>query len=234
MERISILLEKIKTLNSKQNISAIDIDLMMDYVKVVYADLMDLRTQIDTKEEVNNSQTTSSQIANTPQNDVGETSSENSFIINDEPTLEEMTQALENELNDDELEIAPSPIPENPTNNIAHQPLDTNNHTNTTQKEQPEKLEKIDTTPVSFPTPKEDIRKFIGINEKFVFINELFQNNREAYEEVLKELSDFSNTEDAVKWLTNTVAQPYNWTEDDFNVQDFYRVLDSYYRRKSN
>jgi len=39
MERISTLLEKIEALQRRNNVTAIDIDLMLDYTRVLYADL---------------------------------------------------------------------------------------------------------------------------------------------------------------------------------------------------
>ncbi|HQE13156.1 MAG TPA: hypothetical protein PLQ78_10430, partial [Flavipsychrobacter sp.] len=147
-----------------------------------------------------------------------------------EPTLEELTQAFEKENNDVE-DIASEA--ESISNN--HQTdLSTPANSQEEIKISPiERLQEIDTKPVATPPPKpkDDIRKYIGINEKFIFINELFQGNKVAYEEVLSELSFFLNTDDAIEWLQNTVVKPYEWKVDDFTVQDFYRIIDSYYSR---
>ena len=46
MERITTLLEKIRELNSKPSAGIIEIDLMMDYTKVLYADLIEWRSKV--------------------------------------------------------------------------------------------------------------------------------------------------------------------------------------------
>ena len=52
MERIGILLDKIKELNSKHDQSVIEIDLMMDYTRVLYADLIEWRNKISFNDTV--------------------------------------------------------------------------------------------------------------------------------------------------------------------------------------
>ena len=46
MQRITTLLDKIKELNTHPSPSVIEIDLMMDYVKVMYADLLEWRNKV--------------------------------------------------------------------------------------------------------------------------------------------------------------------------------------------
>lgn len=45
MQRIPALLKKLADLSEKESLSAIDIDLMLDYTRVLYADLLDRRNQ---------------------------------------------------------------------------------------------------------------------------------------------------------------------------------------------
>jgi hypothetical protein len=235
MERIDSLLNKIKALKKQPTINILDIDLMLDYVKVVYADLLDWRNTLPTTAtkglkvdelEINKiEKLTASTPTEFPQTEIDQMS-----ISFQEPTLEELTQAFEKENNDVE-DIASEA--ESISNN--HQTdLSTPANSQEEIKISPiERLQEIDTKPVATPPPKpkDDIRKYIGINEKFIFINELFQGNKVAYEEVLSELSFFLNTDDAIEWLQNTVVKPYEWKVDDFTVQDFYRIIDSYYSR---
>jgi hypothetical protein len=46
MERISLLLDKIKDLNNAPAKTAIELDLMLDYTRVIYADLLEWRSKI--------------------------------------------------------------------------------------------------------------------------------------------------------------------------------------------
>lgn len=230
MERIKTLLDKIATLNNKPDAGIIDVDLMADYVKVLYADLLEWRERLVFMKELPSEKAVQNEPAGM-----------NNFV-KEEPSLEEMTQAFEKELTekDAEPDLAPTPLPEESVTDIPHTAQEHQPAVSITvfdkeeQQQSPEKLTNIDTQPIPFPQKKEDVRRFIGINEKFVFINELFGSNRDAYEEVLNEIIEFSNTEDAIEWLNKTVAKPFDWKEDDFNVQDFYRVLESYYRRRKS
>jgi hypothetical protein len=52
MERITTLLEKIKELNHKPDPALIDVDLMMDYARVLYADLFEWRKKLAFNEAV--------------------------------------------------------------------------------------------------------------------------------------------------------------------------------------
>jgi len=244
MDRISLLLKKIETLNEKQEKSALDIDLMMDYLRVIYADLLETKASLPDK------------IITAANQQDEEKTTQPKFSLPEEPTLEEVTQALEKDTtnDDDEKENKPEELTENidkSSENTESEPAeeDENKETDTqdkvnllhqyssnnfqfSEKPQPISLSKNDIQEFSFPQKnKEDIRKFVGINEKFVFINELFDGKRDAYEEVLDELNEFSSTKEALRWLKNSIMQPYNWTEDDFNVQDFLRVLESFYNR---
>lgn len=46
-----------------------------------------------------------------------------------------------------------------------------------------------------------DLRSAIGINDKFLFINELFRGNMQQYNKVLDELNDFKSLNGAQTYL---------------------------------
>jgi hypothetical protein len=52
MERISLLLDKIKELNNVPTKTVIEIDLMLDYTRVIYADLLEWRSKLSFSEAV--------------------------------------------------------------------------------------------------------------------------------------------------------------------------------------
>ncbi|MGC4056577.1 MAG: hypothetical protein QM743_00430 [Chitinophagaceae bacterium] len=75
-----------------------------------------------------------------------------------------------------------------------------------------------------------DIRSYIGINDKYNFISELFGNNSEAYEEILNELNRCGSLQDAISFLNNSGATTlYRWKEDGFSEQIFYNVLSQFF-----
>lgn len=81
-----------------------------------------------------------------------------------------------------------------------------------------------------FRTWNKDIRSYIGINDRYNFISELFQNNNEAYEEILNELNLCDSKADALKFLENSgITTLYRWKEDGFSEQIFYNVLSQFF-----
>lgn len=61
-------------------------------------------------------------------------------------------------------------------------------------------------------TPITDLVKSIGINDKFLFIKELFKNNGEDYNEAIQLLNNFSSLSQAFDYL-EVLTQNYNWDE---------------------
>jgi hypothetical protein len=75
-----------------------------------------------------------------------------------------------------------------------------------------------------------DIRTYIGINDKYNFISELFKQNSEAYEEILNEINQCDNKPDALRFLENAgITTLYQWNEDGFSEQIFYNVLSQFF-----
>ncbi|MFA6057063.1 MAG: hypothetical protein WC756_02605 [Taibaiella sp.] len=70
-----------------------------------------------------------------------------------------------------------------------------------------------------------DIRSSIGINDKYLFLNELFNNHKSNYEETLDKLNHFSNIDQAKDWILTKVAPVQKWDKDDATVQGFYAIL---------
>lgn len=60
--------------------------------------------------------------------------------------------------------------------------------------------------------PIADLVKSIGINDKFLFIKELFKNNGEEYNETIQLLNNFSSLMQAFDYL-DVMKQKYNWDE---------------------
>lgn len=70
-----------------------------------------------------------------------------------------------------------------------------------------------------------DIRSSIGINDKYLFLNELFNNHKSNYEETLDKLNHFSNIDQAKDWMITKVAPVQKWDKEDATAQSFYDML---------
>lgn len=168
MQRIPIVLEKLQELSDKgDKNTAIEIDLMLDYTRVLYADLLEWRKKAAVK-----------------------------IPVMQEPTLAEMAEAM----------AQPEPV---------QQPV---------QPKQP-------TQPIFIENKvaaKTDIRNSIGINDKFLYMSELFANNKDAYENALDEINEFETYQQAYNWLQTQ----YYWDEAEETTQSFYNALSMFFSAK--
>jgi len=70
----------------------------------------------------------------------------------------------------------------------------------------------------------QDIRNIIGINEKFQFINELFEGKLNEYNAVLDQLNSYGSFADAEVYL-NSIKGIYNWDEEAPVVEKFFSLV---------
>jgi hypothetical protein len=91
----------------------------------------------------------------------------------------------------------------------------------------PKKIEPLQSSQLfqAAKAANKDIRSSIGINDKYLFLNELFNNHKSNYEETLDKLNHFSNIDQAKDWILTKVAPVQKWDKDDATVQSFYAML---------
>ncbi len=58
--------------------------------------------------------------------------------------------------------------------------------------------------------PVESLKDVIGVNEKFLFINELFNGNIQEYHQAIAKLNEMKDVKDAFDYL-NTLGLEYSW-----------------------
>jgi hypothetical protein len=78
-----------------------------------------------------------------------------------------------------------------------------------------EKSPKQDVSTKLQSKPIKDINSAIGLNDKFIFIKELFGNNKEHYHETVQVLNNFDTFENAIEFLNGN----FNWDSDDPNFE---------------
>lgn len=74
-------------------------------------------------------------------------------------------------------------------------------------------------------TPVKDLRKAIGINDRFVFINELFRGDESMYERSLKTINGFHIFPEAEYWMERELKIKLGWDDNAAVVQQFYQVV---------
>ncbi len=80
-------------------------------------------------------------------------------------------------------------------------------------------------------SPK-DIRSVIGINDKYLFLNELFNNHKSNYEETLDKLNHFSTADQAEDWIRTKVAPVHKWDQEDATVTSFYSLVKRHFSER--
>ncbi len=72
--------------------------------------------------------------------------------------------------------------------------------------------------------PVNDIHTAIGINEKFQFINNLFEGNTNEYTAALNQLNNYTSFEEAEPYL-NSINEIYKWKDKDPLVETFLTTI---------
>jgi len=70
-----------------------------------------------------------------------------------------------------------------------------------------------------------DLKKAIGINDRFVFINELFRGDEVMYERSIKTINNFSIYPEAQYWMERELKTKLGWNDNRSAVQEFYALV---------
>jgi len=74
-------------------------------------------------------------------------------------------------------------------------------------------------------TPIKDLRKAIGINDRFVFITELFRGDEAMYERSIKTINSFNIFPEAQYWINRELIVKLGWDVDVETVKHFYQLV---------
>ena len=87
------------------------------------------------------------------------------------------------------------------------------------------KSEKAELGSVLKDAPVRDLRKAIGINDRFVFINELFRGDEIMYERSIKTINAFNILPEAEYWIQRELKLKIGWQETSETVQHFDQLV---------
>ena len=73
--------------------------------------------------------------------------------------------------------------------------------------------------------PIKDLRKAIGINDKYLFIKELFRNDEVAYERSIKTINSFHILPEAEYWIQREMIYKLGWDDNNPTVKAFYQLV---------
>jgi hypothetical protein len=74
-------------------------------------------------------------------------------------------------------------------------------------------------------TPIKDLRKAIGVNDRFVFVNELFRGDETMYERSIKTINGFHILPEAEYWINRELKVKLGWDDYKDSVQHFYHLV---------
>ncbi len=87
------------------------------------------------------------------------------------------------------------------------------------------KQSKIDLGETLTETPIRDLRKAIGVNDRFLFINELFRGDEVAYERSIKTINSFSIFAEAEYWIQRELKVKNGWDMNNEMVAHFFQLI---------
>jgi hypothetical protein len=125
-----------------------------------------------------------------------------------------------------QLDMVFDPMTEIPT--LSHQPRE--KEVNDTRQE-PESLNdklkqgKTELVEVLKETPVKDLRKAIGINDRFLFINDLFRGDESVYERSIKTINSFNIYPEAEYWINRELKVKLGWDNNHPSVQHFDQLV---------
>ncbi len=74
-------------------------------------------------------------------------------------------------------------------------------------------------------TPVRDLRKAIGINDRYLFINELFRGDEVMYERSIKTINSYTILPEAEYWISRELKTKLGWNDRSETVQHFDQLI---------
>jgi hypothetical protein len=87
------------------------------------------------------------------------------------------------------------------------------------------KQEKVEIGHVVGEHPIKDLKKAIGVNDRYVFINELFRGDEVMYERSLKTINAFRIFAEAEYWIERELKVKLGWEEHKETTRHFYQLI---------
>ena len=169
---------------------------MLDFSRAIHERIAILRYKALTKDTVKPKET------NTPDKTITEQSLFNEISTKKEKLTEEQSTGFSLKFEVKETEQKPTQT--ELVNEIQESTTESVNEQLSLQKKVSiaEKLQK---------TKIEDLRKVIGLNQKFLFMNDLFEGEKAHYDYALNYLNELNTLEEANHFLTKDLASKHSW-----------------------
>ncbi len=87
------------------------------------------------------------------------------------------------------------------------------------------KIEKIELSETLSGGPIKDLKKAVGLNDRFVFIDKLFRGDETMYERSIKTINGFSIYAEAEFWIKRELKLKLGWNDKDETVRQFDQLI---------
>lgn len=87
------------------------------------------------------------------------------------------------------------------------------------------KEERVEVAAVLQGAPIRDLKKAIGVNDRFLFVNELFRGDENMYERSLKTINSFSIYPEAQYWIQRELKVKLSWPDNSEAVKIFDQLV---------
>lgn len=87
------------------------------------------------------------------------------------------------------------------------------------------KEKKIEVSEKLTGLPVKDLKKAIGINDRFLYINDLFRGDEAMYERSIKTINSFTIWPEAEYWIRRELKTKLGWTDDNETVKQFDQLV---------
>lgn len=124
-----------------------------------------------------------------------------------------------------QLDMVFDPMTEIPT--LSHQPKEKNSELQVEGESLNDKLRqgKTELMEILKEAPVRDLRKAVGINDRFLFINDLFRGDESMYERSIKTINSFNVYSEAEYWISRELKVKLGWNNEHSSVQHFDQLV---------
>ncbi len=87
------------------------------------------------------------------------------------------------------------------------------------------KEERVEVMTALQDSPVRDLKKAIGINDRFLFVNDLFRGDENMYERSIKTINSFSIYPEAQYWIQRELKVKMSWPDNSETVKLFDQLI---------
>lgn len=87
------------------------------------------------------------------------------------------------------------------------------------------KQTKLELSDTLMANPIRDLKKAIGVNDRFLYINELFRGDEPMYERSIKTINSFSILAEAEYWIQRELKVKLGWNDKNETVKQFIQLV---------